>query len=93
MAGGCESVGLLKSASRAGVFIEASELPHAGNAVVLQFESPSGRMVNGRGEVRWTTRGLDGSEIPTGFGVLLHEPPAEYRDFFLWAMGRVREPV
>ncbi len=93
MTEGCESVGLLKSASRAGVFIETSELPHAGSAVMVQFESPGGRMVNVRGEVRWTTRGLAGPEIPTGFGVLLHEPPAEYRDFFLWAMERVREPL
>ena len=60
-----------------------------GSAVVVQFESPAGAaLVNVRGEVRWTTRGLERPEVPTGFGVLLHEPPMEYREFFLWAMAR-----
>ena len=87
VAEGCEATGLLKSASRAGLFIEASELPHMGSAVVVQFESPAGAaLVNVRGEVRWTTRGLERPEVPTGFGVLLHEPPREYREFFRWAM-------
>ncbi len=89
VAEGCEATGLLKSASRGGLFIEANELPHLGSAVVVQFESPVGAaLVNVRGEVRWTTRGLESPEVPTGFGVLLHEPPREYREFFLWAMAR-----
>ena len=91
LAEGCEATGLLRSASRAGVFIAASELPQVGSPVVVQFESPSGPLVNVRGEVRWTTKELARPDVPTGFGVLLHEPPTEYRHFFLWAMERVEK--
>lgn len=86
MAEGCEATGVLKSASRGGLFIAAAALPHAGCAIVVQFDSPVGPLVNVRGEVRWTTRGHERPGAPDGFGVMLHEPPAEYREFFLWAM-------
>ena len=91
----CEATGLLKSASRAGLFIEASELPQLGSAVVVQFESPAGAaLVSVRGEVRWTTQSLERPEVSAGFGVLLHEPPTEYREFFRWAMAcAVRAPT
>lgn len=92
MAEGCETTGMLKSASRGGVFVAASELPHAGSPVVVQFESPTGTLVSVRGEVRWTTRGRERPDVPAGFGVLLHEPPSEYREFFLWAMERGEKP-
>jgi len=85
IADGAEGVGHLKNVSRAGVFVCARELPRAGAPVALQFESPAGDSVNLRGEVRWTTQGAAASGVPTGFGVLLHEPPREYRAFFLWA--------
>lgn len=73
------------------MFIAASELPQVGSAVVVQFESPSGPLVNVRGEVRWTTKELARADVPSGFGVLLHEPPTDYRHFFLWAMERVEK--
>jgi hypothetical protein len=91
MAEGAEAVGQLKNVSRAGVFVSASELPRPGAPVALQFESPSGESVNLRGEVRWVSQGAPESRVPTGFGVLLREPPREYRSFFLWALDQVEK--
>ncbi len=85
MAEGTESVGRLKNISRAGIFVSTQELPRPGAPVALQFDTPLGRPVNLRGEVRWISQGIDASGVPTGFGVLLNEPPGEYREFFLWA--------
>jgi len=91
MAEGAEAVGQLKNVSRAGVFVSASELPRPGAPVALQFESPSGDSVNLRGEVRWVSQGAPESRVPTGFGVLLREPPGEYRAFFLWALEQIEK--
>jgi hypothetical protein len=91
MAEGAESIGQLKNVSRAGVFVSASDLPRAGAPVALQFESPGGEAVNLRGEVRWISQGAPDSHVPTGFGVLLREPPREYRAFFLWALDQAEK--
>jgi hypothetical protein len=91
IAEGCESVGQLKNVSRAGAFVCATELPRAGATVTLHFESPSGEAVNLRGEVRWSSQGAPDSSIPTGFGILLREPPREYRDFFLWILDQAEK--
>jgi len=85
LADGDEAVGTLRNVSRAGVFVRASEVPRPGALVVLSFESPLGRILDLRGEVRWNTRGL-ANQTPIGFGVRLHEPPNEFREFFLWAL-------
>jgi hypothetical protein len=88
MAEGCESIGQLKNVSRAGIFVSTSELPRPGAPVALQFESPGGQPVTLRGEVRWISQGAPDSRVPTGFGVLLREPPSEYRAFFLWVLDQ-----
>ena len=88
---GCEAIGQLKNVSRAGIFVSASELPRPGVPVAMQFESPGGETVNLRGEVRWIAQGAPDSKVPTGFGVLLREPPREYRTFFLWALDQVEK--
>jgi hypothetical protein len=91
MAEGAEAVGQLKNVSRAGLFVSATELPRPGAPVTLQFDSPAGAPVNLRGEVRWVSQGAPESRVPTGFGVLLREPPREYREFFLWALNQVEK--
>lgn len=91
MAEGCEAIGQLKNVSRAGVFVSTGELPRPGAPVALQFESPAGEAVNLRGEVRWISQGAPDSRVPTGFGVLLREPPREYRAFFLWALDQAEK--
>ena len=88
---GVEGVGVLENVSRAGAFVRTSELPRPGAVVVLQFRSPSGALVDLRGEVRWTTRGLADPDVASGFGVLIQEPPHEYRAFFLWALEQAKE--
>ncbi len=85
VAEGTEAVGQLKNISKAGLFIRSEEMPRCGCPLAIQFESPDGRLVNLRGEVRWRTRDLVNPDVPPGFGVQLHEPPAPYREFFLWA--------
>ena len=92
MVEGAEGVGHLKNISRAGVFVRSSDLPRPGSLLVLQFESPTGRLVSLRGEVRWNTRGMAVAEEKAGFGVLLSEPPPEYREFFLWALEQMEKP-
>jgi hypothetical protein len=86
LADGQESVGTLHNVSRAGVGIRSAEVPRPGAIVALSFESPHGVLVDARGEVRWNTRGLASGRVPEGFGVRLHEPPREFRDFFTWAL-------
>ncbi len=92
VAEGIESLGHLANASRAGVFVLASELPRTGAAVAVQFRSPTGTLVDLRAEVRWTTQGITGSSAVAGFGVQLHEPSPEYREFMLWALAQVKDP-
>jgi hypothetical protein len=86
LAEGRESVGTLQNVSRAGVGIQSAEVPRPGAIIALTFESPHGVLVDARGEVRWNTRGFASSRLPDGFGVRLHEPPREFRDFFRWAV-------
>ncbi len=57
--------------------------------VALQFRSPTGTLVDVRGEVRWTTAGLDAPNVRPGFGVLLHEPARQFVDFFRWVIGQL----
>lgn len=90
VAEGAESVGQLLDVSRSGVSIRAAELPRPGAIVALQFESPVGKLVDVRGEVRWSQCARDGH--PDGFGVRLHEPPREFRDFVEWALSHFDLP-
>jgi hypothetical protein len=85
VAEGAESVGKLLDVSRSGVSIRAAELPRPGAIVALQFESPVGKLVDVRGEVRWSEPERDGH--PDSFGVRLHEPPKEFREFVAWALS------
>jgi hypothetical protein len=48
-------------------------------------------LVDLRGEVRWTTQGLAPAAGSPGFGVQLHEPSREYREFVLWAVGQAKD--
>jgi hypothetical protein len=89
LAEGLESVGEIRNVSRAGLFVAAGDVPRPGSFVALQFRPPRGPLVDLRGQVRWNTQGLDNLAIPAGFGVLLHEPPREYREFYLWAVSEV----
>ena len=86
LAEGQQSVGTLQNVSRAGVGIRSAEVPRPGAIIALSFESPLGVLVDARGEVRWNTRRIASSPIPEGFGVRLHEPPREFRDFFCWVL-------
>jgi hypothetical protein len=91
VADGVEGLGQLADASRAGLFVRSSELPRTGSAVAVQFRSPTGVLVDLRGEVRWTTQGLAPAAGSPGFGVQLHEPSREYREFVLWAVGQAKD--
>ncbi len=82
---GREGVGRLLNVSRAGVLIRASEIPAAGALAALHFRSPTGRIVEVRGEVVWNVEDLFDSGEASGFGVRLCEPPPEYREFLRWA--------
>jgi hypothetical protein len=84
-ADGSEAVGHLENLTRTGVFVRTDDLPRDGAAVALQFHSPSGILIDLRGEVRWNSEGLSHLLSVRGFGVLLHEPPPEYLEFFDWA--------
>ena len=85
-----ESVGQLANVSRAGLFVQTSDLPRPGSIVAIQFKSPLGPLVDARGDVRWTTRlaGEDGILGVEGFGVALQEPGREFRDFMMWLDGQ-----
>jgi hypothetical protein len=91
VAEGVEALGHLQNVSRAGLFVRATDLPRPGVVVAMQFRSPVGSLVDLRGEVRWTTAGHQARELEPGFGVLLQEPPREYREFFLWALAQGKE--
>jgi len=83
--------GSARDASRAGLFVRSNELPRTGSPIAVQFRSPIGVLVDLRGEVRWTTQGLAAVAGAPGFGVQLHEPSREYREFVLWAVGQVKD--
>ena len=85
-------MGEITEVSRTGVFIETNEIPRSGAVVALQFWTPTGDLVDLRGEVRWNTHGLVLPEHDTGFAVLLSEPPAEFREFYLWAQEELEKP-
>jgi hypothetical protein len=91
VAEGVEALGHLHDVSRAGLYVRATDLPRAGAVVALQFRSPAGDLVDLRGEVRWTTDAQGGRAREPGFAVALHEPPREYREFFLWAIAQGKE--
>jgi hypothetical protein len=91
LAEGREAIGHLKNVSKAGVFIRGQDLPSPGSPVALQFRSPSGILVDLRGQVRWNTEGLLNTDVPSGFGVRVYEPPREYRDFFQWVLGEAEK--
>jgi hypothetical protein len=91
LAEGIEGVGYLKNVSRAGVFVSTREIPRVGAVIAVQFRTVSGSLVDLRGEVRWNSRGLADPEVVPGFGVLLHEPPREFREFYLWVASRLGE--
>jgi hypothetical protein len=67
--------------------VEARDLPRPGSIVAIQFKSPLGPLVDARGAVRWTTRlpGNANGALIEGFGVAIHEPGREFRDFMAWA--------
>ena len=86
-------MGEITEVSRTGVFIEADEIPRSGAVVALQFWTPTGDLVDLRGEVRWNTQGLASSADLKGFGVLLHEAPQPYREFFAWTQAEKEEDL
>ena len=84
VADGTEAVGHVKNVSRAGVFVVTDDLPRAGAVISLQLNAPDGSLVDVRGEVRWTTDGIEMPDAITGFGVLIQEPPPDYLELFAW---------
>ena len=86
VAEGSEAVGKLVEVSRSGLQVAAAELPRPGAIIALQFESPGGKLVDVRGVVRWNTQSRP-DDTPESFGVRLHEPPREYREFVAWALA------
>lgn len=82
VAEGQEAVGELVDVSRSGLSIAAAEQPRPGAIAAVQFESPDGKLVDARGQVRWR----DAAE--GAFGVRIHEPPREFRDFVAWALAQ-----
>ncbi len=93
LAEGLDARGELIEISRTGMFIQTDELPRAGAVVALQFWTPTGDLVDLRGEVRWNTQGLANAAELRGFGVLVHEAPEPYRQFFLWAQAEKPEDL
>ncbi len=92
MAEGVEAVGRLQNVSRSGLYVKTAEPPRPGAIVALQFESPGGRLVDLRGQVRWNSQGAARVGKPEGFGVRLHEPPRAYQDFVAWARSEGEKP-
>jgi hypothetical protein len=88
-----EATGQLANVSRAGLFVSAADLPRPGALATLQFRFAGERIVDVRGEVRWTTQRRTALAGP-GFGVSLHEPGRIFFDFVSWleALGTVCEP-
>ncbi len=82
-----EATGELMAISRAGMFVHTDEIPRPGAVVAIQFRTQAGDQVDVRGVVRWNTEKVVNPEVPCGFGVLVHEPPPEWREFFLSAQS------
>ena len=93
LAEGLDATGEITEVSRTGVFIQTDEIPRPGAVVAVQFWAPSGDLVDLRGEVRWSTKGLASAEELRGFGVLVYEAPQPYREFYLWAQSQKEEGV
>jgi len=92
MSEGTEGVGHLKNVSRSGMCVRSADLPRPGVTIALQFEAPTtGAPVNLRGEVRWSSDRLGADTSQSGFGVLLHEPPTQFREFFRWAIEQLEK--
>jgi len=92
MAEGTEGVGHLKNVSRAGMCVRSADLPRPGVAIALQFEvPPTGQLVDLRGEVRWSSDRLGTDTSQSGFGVMVHEPPQEFREFLGWALEQLEK--
>ena len=92
VAEGVEATGHLCNVSRSGMYVRTGEPPRSGAIVALQFEAPAGKLVDLRGEVRWNAAGAARAGRPEGFGVRLHEPPREYREFVVWALSSCEKP-
>ncbi len=92
VAEGVEAVGRLQNVSRSGLYVKTAEPPRPGAIVALQFESPEGRLVDLRGEVRWNSRGAARAGKPEGFGVRLHEPPRAFQNFVAWVHSAGEKP-
>ncbi len=80
-------MGTLASISRAGFFVCSEHLPSPGAVIGVQFQTPERDLIDLRGEVRWNTGGLADVGVPPGFGVVLRDPPREWRAFFRWALA------
>ena len=63
----------------------------AGSIVAFQFEAPSGGLVDVRGEVRWSMEDPTAPAGQSGFGVMVHEAPISFREFFLWAQNQAEK--
>ncbi len=88
VAEGFEAVGHLHDVSRSGLYVRATDLPRPGAVIALQFDSPLGKLIDVRGEVRWSSKRSGSDADPDGFGVRLHEPPAPFRDFLSWLLSQ-----
>ncbi len=92
MAEGTEGLGHLKNVSRSGMCVRSVDIPRPGVAIALQFELPTtGALVDLRGEVRWSSDRLSTVGLQSGFGVLLHEPPPQFREFLRWAIEQLEK--
>lgn len=92
VAEGAEGTGKLADVSRSGLHVRAVAPPRPGAIIALQFESPTGKLVDVRGQVRWISQAPGETGAPRSFGVRLHEPPREFRDFVSWALSLGEEP-
>lgn len=86
-----DAIGTLTQVSRAGLSVKAEELPRKGAVIALQFRSPAGDLVDLRGVVRWNSDDASVADGEVGFGVMLHEPAPEYREFMLWAQEQLQK--
>ncbi len=86
VAEGSEGVGRLVDVSKSGLYIRARDLPRPNAIVAVQFESPVGKLVDARGQVRWNSS--EQGAAPDGFGVKLYEPPIEFREFVTWVLSQ-----
>ena len=74
--------GHILNVSEEGVFIRSRLLPRPDDDVRILF-CFSGKTIEVRGTVRWTTdRRTDSERIAPGFGVLLDRPGRDFLEFF-----------